>query len=109
MLQDDFEHEEIIAETKWDNAADFIDIDKVIDLPNSPNAFIVNSKGANVTMQEAYYLPVSPADSQVIKVSQKVMREKKYRVLSEQSAILRQQIVLVKTKQKCYATKVVHL
>lgn len=64
LPQADFEHEEIIAETKWDNTNDFIDIEKVIDLPNSTNAFIVNTKGANV-MQDAYYLPVSPDDSQV--------------------------------------------
>lgn len=64
-FQDDFEHEEIIAETKWDNTADFIDIDRVIDLPNHTNTFMVNAKGTSVTMQEAYYLPVSPDDSQV--------------------------------------------
>ena len=71
ILQDDFEHEEIIGETKWSNAPDYIDVDKVIDLPNSTNAFIVNPKGANVTMQEAYYLPVSPHNNQVRKLRMK--------------------------------------
>lgn len=37
-----------------------------MDLPNSTNAFIVNPKASNMNMQEAYYLPVSPDDSQVI-------------------------------------------
>ncbi|XP_065214671.1 zinc finger protein 271-like isoform X2 [Planococcus citri] len=76
----DFEHEEIIAETKWDNANDFIDIEKVIDLPNSTNAFIVNTKGANV-MQEAYYLPVSPDDSQCWEIQ----RDDKFLIEADQA------------------------